>query len=106
MPARSFTRRVLAAWTSLARGVVDKAIGALESSSPLGSSFVTRLRAVPWKVVLPKLRMYALWLSVGLAYALCSTTSPSGEDPYPRFESSGAGSVGQDAADAEWVDDD
>lgn len=82
-----------------------KALGAMEGSSPLGRSLVSRLRAVRWEDALPRLRTYALWLSVALAFALCGTASPSGEEPYPQFAAD-AGSGGQDAADAEWVDDD
>ncbi|KAG8467102.1 hypothetical protein KFE25_000418 [Diacronema lutheri] len=96
--------RALGAWSAVARGIVGSAAASIEATSPLGRLLIARLRAVRWEVALPRLRTYALWLSVGVAFALCGSSAPSGDEPYPRFEV-GPGAQGADAAGADWVDD-
>jgi hypothetical protein len=105
---RSFARSTLEKGLAVTRNVGERAAAAVEASSPLGRSLVARLRAGRWApTALPQLRAAALWLTIGLTFALCSTRSPSGDEPFPLFVTGGGGAAGADGAGLHggWVDD-
>lgn len=95
------------AFGQVAASVARAADAALLRSSPLGRSIGERLRDVDWEALVISLRTHAIWLSVGLAFGLCVTQSPSGDERYPLFTTGdGAGGTGAGDGADEWVDDD